>query len=144
MTDTQAAPITNLDEVRQLKALIDDVATGLKNQLDLLKIRGMSLPPGTMQNISNIQSQIGRLEANLVDGDRKLNQLRALAVTSAMINSSLDLYTVLLGSMDEIIKLTNAERGYILLKNHTTGDLEFRVARDTEHSGAPSPNGDYA
>lgn len=145
MTNTQeATPISNLDEVRQLRALIDEVATALKNQQDLLKIRGMSLPPGTMQSISNIQSQLSKLESSLMDDERELRQLRALVQTSAMVNSSLDLDTVLSGAMDEVINLTGAERGYILLKNPATDELEFRVARDTDHNGRPSPNGSYS
>jgi adenylate cyclase len=130
MADIETAkPIALLDEVRQLKALVTDVATGLKNQQELLKIRGMSLPPGTLQAIDAIQAQLAHLEASLVDDERELSQLRALVATSAMINSSLDIDGVLSAAMDEVINLTGAERGYILLKNSVTEELEFRITR---------------
>ena len=44
-----------------------------------------------------------------------------LTETSAMINSSLDADAILAQAMDEIINLTGAERGYILLRNKPTG-----------------------
>ncbi len=46
-----------------------------------------------------------------------------------MINSSLDTDEILNRVIDTVIQLTGAERGYIVLKNRETGELEFRVAR---------------
>src|SRR5690606_35142255 len=59
-------------------------------------------------------------------------QLRGLTETSALINSSLDADAILAQAMDEIINLTGAERGYILLTNKETGELEFRICREPE------------
>lgn len=126
-------PPAALDEIRQLKSQVAEIALSLKNQQDLLKIRGMSLPPGTLQSVSSIQTHLAKIETSLTDEQTELGQLRALVATSAMINSSLDLDTILNGAMDEIINLTGAERGFILLKNPVTDEMEFRVARDPEH-----------
>ncbi|MEL7235409.1 MAG: GAF domain-containing protein, partial [Chloroflexota bacterium] len=56
-------------------------------------------------------------------------QLRALADTTALIASTLDVDEVLNQVMDTVVRLTGAERGYIVLKNKETGEMEFRVAR---------------
>jgi hypothetical protein len=60
----------------------------------------------------------------------ELAQLRALAQTMKLVNSSLDLDYVLNEVMDTVIALTGAERGYLMLRSEQTGEMQFRVARD--------------
>jgi len=131
-----AGGYASIEEVRQLKTLVDDVVTGLRSQQELLRIRGMSLPPGTIQNAQRLLTQIEALEATLTEDERELAQLRTIGATSAMLNSSLDLDAVLSGAMDEVINLTEAERGFLLLINPVTGELEFRLVRNAEHESA--------
>jgi GAF domain-containing protein len=59
----------------------------------------------------------------------ELEQLRALAQVTALVNSSLDLDMVLNHLMDSVIQLTGAERGYILLTNSATSEIEYRASR---------------
>ncbi|MBZ0288566.1 MAG: GAF domain-containing protein, partial [Anaerolineae bacterium] len=62
-------------------------------------------------------------------------QLRAVTGTSEQINTSLDLDEELADAMDNVIALTGAERGYIVLTNPNPfgeEELEFRIARDPE------------
>jgi PAS domain S-box-containing protein len=63
-----------------------------------------------------------------------VQQLRELARTTEVINSSLDLDLVLNDVIDTVIQLTKAERGYIVLKDPETGILEFRVARNVQQN----------
>ena len=70
-----------------------------------------------------------------------MRSLRALADTTALINSSQNSDEVLNQVMDTVIALTGAERGYIVLKNNDTGELEFRVARGMEQSTLDSSQG---
>jgi adenylate cyclase len=49
-----------------------------------------------------------------------------------LINSTLDLDLVLNDVIDTVILLTGAERGYIVLRDPATGELEFRVARNAQ------------
>jgi serine phosphatase RsbU (regulator of sigma subunit) len=55
------------------------------------------------------------------------------------LNSSLELNTVLENIMDRVIEVTKAERGFLMLHNDITGDLEFRVARGMHRSDLESP-----
>lgn len=139
MASTATYP--SLEEVRQLKAMVDDVGVALRAQQDLLRVRGMGLPPGTLQNVQRLQEQVDMLEASLSDHERELAQLRAIVATSAMMNSALDLDVVLSGAMDEVINLTGAERGFLLLKDPQTGALEFRLMRNVETDRSVSENG---
>ena len=77
------------------------------------------------------------LAGQLMSRQIELRQLRALAETTALINSSLDTDSVLNQVMDTVIQLTGAERGYIMLTNKASGALEFRIARgiDREQLG---------
>jgi adenylate cyclase len=70
------------------------------------------------------------LADQLTSDATELEQLRALAETTALINSSLDVSQVLNGVMDTVIALTRAERGYIVLRDEKTGQMEFRIARN--------------
>jgi adenylate cyclase len=58
--------------------------------------------------------------------------LRALAEIGQLVNSSLDLEEVLQNVMDTIIRLTGAERGFLMLREEESGDLTIHVARNWE------------
>lgn len=55
------------------------------------------------------------------------------------LNSSLELDTVLENIMDRVIEVTGAERGFLMLRNEISGELEFRVARGLDRSDLSSP-----
>jgi PAS domain S-box-containing protein len=123
-----------VSEIQQLRASVKEIAAALENQADILRVRGMNMPPGATQQINTIDSELSLLEKSIASDDTELAQLRTLAATSAMINSSLDLDEVLSRAMDEVLALTGAERGYIVLLNPENGELDFRVARDQENA----------
>jgi sigma-B regulation protein RsbU (phosphoserine phosphatase) len=56
------------------------------------------------------------------------SELAALLHVTQLVNSSLDLDQVLNQVMEQIIRLTRAERSFLMLKNDA-GELEFRMAR---------------
>jgi len=130
MIDSSAQKTVVLTEIQRLRTLVTEVSAALHSQQEILRTRGMNLPPGALKNLDHIDSDLKDLEKNLGEEETELAQLRALAATSAMINSSLDLDEVLNNAMGEVIKLAGAERGYIVLRNLETGQVEFRVARD--------------
>ncbi|MDX1994338.1 MAG: GAF domain-containing protein [bacterium] len=143
MADANEPQSTPIGELRRLKTLVEEIAASLRSQRELLKMRGMSLPPLVMQTLSAIESDISKLEASMVNDQTELSQLRSLADTSALTNSSLDPEEVLNRAMDTVITLTGAERGYIILKDHETGDLNILVGRESEllpkHGGENGP-----
>jgi GAF domain-containing protein len=53
-----------------------------------------------------------------------------LVRTLSLINSSLELGKVLEEVMDTVVRLTGAERGYLMLLDRNTGELEVRTARN--------------
>jgi adenylate cyclase len=141
--NTQAAA---LRELQSAKTIVAEVLASLEAQKAILKQRGMSLPPMVTSTLGDIQRDLTNLENHLVEEQAELGQLRALADMSARITTTLDVNTVLEEAMDIVIALTRAERGYIILVNSETGQLDYRVAREDSLSpmsryGGDSPAG---
>jgi len=121
-------------QLKDLKKRTEDVTQLLKQQHQLLRQRGMSLPTGAIDNLMSLETKLTKLSQGLVESQIQLQQLRKLASTSALINSAQETDEVLNEVMETVIGLTNAERGYIVLKNRDTGELEFRTARGLKAS----------
>lgn len=112
-----------LKELKQHHMLLKQILTTL----------GTQLPPSALQELRSTEAELERVISQLTQEQVELAQLRALANTWSQINSSLELDTVLTQAMDQVIALTGAERGYILLKKPDSDELEFRVACSIEN-----------
>jgi len=142
MTQADNGKINPIAELRQLENIIDQTTESLSTQKELLKRRGMTLPPMVLDVLSGLRKDVAKLESGLVDEQTELSQLRALADMSAKITTSLDIDTVLGETMDIVIALTQAERGYIILKNMDTEELEFRVSNESGVFGTAATTGE--
>jgi adenylate cyclase len=78
------------------------------------------------------ENALNRLRTDISAMEKEHDQLRALSEVGAVINSTLDLPEVLNRVMDQIIEITGAERGYLVLRDADTGKLEFSVARNLD------------
>ncbi len=120
------------EEIRELSRLVSDLTGVLRVQREKLKRQGLSLPPGTLSGLKQVHVELENLANRAAQMQSDLERLEALAETTSLINSSLDLEEVLNGVMDTVIQLTGAERGYIVLRNPDTGQLEFKIARNMD------------
>ncbi len=120
------------EEVQRLSRILHETQGVLRAQREVLRQRGMSLPSGVLTALEDAQIGLQRLANNLKEEEAELRQLRALTDTTAMINSTLDLDEVLNRAMDTVIRLTGAERGYLMLRDEKTGEMEYRVARNLD------------
>ncbi len=94
---------------------------------------GLSAQSGQpLPNLPAIREALNGLEQDLVALNAERNQLVALSEVARAVNSSLDLSEVLNRVMDEIIRLTGAERAFLMLVDPATGTLEFRAARNMD------------
>ena len=117
------------NQVRQLVKRVGELRQLLKTQQEILNQRGMGLPPNALQTLQSLNERLETLSRETLMSNIELRHLRALADTTALINSSLDTGDVLNRVMDTLIHLTGAERGFIILRNPDGGDLEFVVTR---------------
>lgn len=124
---------TDHNELQRLLQQLGDLEGMLRAQHDILRRRDIALPTNTLEQVYYVRSDLEALVAQVYEHNIELDQLRAIANTTRLINSSLDPNEVLLQVLDNAIALTGAERGYIVLRSSVTGELEFRLARDRYH-----------
>src|SRR5687767_8358650 len=117
------------EQIRQLTQHINDMVELLRSQQEVLRQYGMNLPSGSLDSLRKMRMRLDNLGMQLTGAQSELRQLRGLAETTALINSSLDTGDVLNQVIDKVVQLTGAERGYIVLKNEATDELDFTVAR---------------
>jgi len=137
-TENGDEQLSVIRELQKLNDLVQQVTDSLKSQKEILKRRGMNLPPMVLTTLGAVNGDLKNVENNLIDEQTELGQLRVLADMSAKVNTTLDVNGVLEETMDVVITLTRAERGYIVLKDAETGDVEFRISRD-DSVGAMRP-----
>jgi adenylate cyclase len=133
LTTSQSAQ----EMLRQLKQNIARLTDLLQAQQSTLRPYAVGLPADALNTAERMSSTAERLTLELLNRQIELRQLRALAQTTALINSTLDTDSVLTQVMDTVIQLTGAERGYIMLRDQPGGVMEFRIARgiDQEQLG---------
>ena len=105
---------------------ISKLAGQIRNSLQTVRA---SLPSDTLEKLSNLESLLFQAskQVNAVEEERR--KLLALANTTQAVNSSLELDEVLQLVMDTIIRLTEAERGFLMLRD-AEGKMVTRVARN--------------
>ncbi len=91
-----------------------------------------------------LQNILTQLEQELTTQMSERDELAALYNVSHAISSSLDLSEVLNDVMDQIIRLTGAERSFLMLVDPDTGELEFRAARNMDSETIASSSFDIS
>ena len=84
------------------------------------------------QHAAALQDMLGNLERELEAQASERGELDALYEICQVIGSSLDLTKVLNQVMDQIIRLTGAERSFLMIVDPDTGELEFQAARNMD------------
>src|SRR2546423_5970154 len=82
-------------QIGEMGRLAGDVKSLLGSQKDVLSRAGLNFPPGVMDSLAGLRDTLERLSPQLASLEAENAQLRALADTSSVINSSLDLNSVL-------------------------------------------------
>jgi PAS domain S-box-containing protein len=122
-----------LQDTAVLSRTFDNLAKRLRTQREQLRKLGMDVPPGSLKHLEQVHLDLEEIGPKIDAQNNELERLRALADSTSVMNSSLDLEVVLTSVMDTVLEMTEAERGYIMLRNEKTGGLEPRVARGMEH-----------
>ena len=131
-TGTNAA-----QEQALLDALLQQVNAAhqlLRTQRDTLRKRGMNISIEPLDRLRILRDSMNTLMRLRLENRQELRALRALADTTAVINSPQSPNDVLNQVMDTVIALTGAERGYVVMRNLETGAFEYRVARGMDQS----------
>jgi len=156
MSDTPRSKIGETRErLEALKRDLMDFAEALERQYSALRRLQANWPAGAQQDqalrevqactataaamvqqmgqrMPQIESLFKSAQAELAAEEKEHGQLTALYEVSQVVNSTLDLSEVLNIVMDTIISLTGAERGFLMLLDEETGELDFKVARNMD------------
>ncbi|HEY5730423.1 MAG TPA: adenylate/guanylate cyclase domain-containing protein [Anaerolineales bacterium] len=90
-----------------------------------------SRAPEAVEGFKELENSLSRISEILVPFEQRFSHLQALAGIGQVVNSTLELDEVLKIVMDTIVRLTEAERGFLMLRNEQ-GEMETRVARNWE------------
>jgi adenylate cyclase len=96
----------------------------------LLTIRSQ-LQPNTLEELSQIESRLHKTSQEVATSLEKYKNLAALADIGQLVNSTIELDEVLRIVMDTIVRLTGAERGFLMLRDEK-GEMTIRIARNWE------------
>lgn len=83
------------------------------------------------EGLSQLAGSLSRISKQIAQREEERTNLLALADIGQVINSSLDPNEVLRIVMDTIVRLTGAERGFLMLREED-GELTIRLARNWE------------
>ena len=101
---------------------------------------GAAVPTDISRGLRQISGTLEALKKNVRETEHERQNLQALAEIGQIVNSSLELTTVLHEVIDTIIRITGAERAFLMLRNES-GELEFKIARNWEQESIDQ--GDY-
>lgn len=96
-----------------------------------LRQADLDLPEGVVEGLRQLSGTLRIIQQTIEEHEADRRNLLALAEIGQVVNSSLDLKTVLNEVMDTIIRLTGAERAFLMLRDEQ-GEMETLAARNWE------------
>lgn len=96
----------------------------------LQRSRSAVIPPLIYEGVSKLMVTLPQFHKQVITLEEERKSFRALSQIGQIVNSSLDTDVVLQTVMDTIIRLTGAERGFLMLREDK--ELVVRIARNWE------------
>ncbi len=124
MNSEQTRPRSVHDQLLTLSAQ----AGKIRAELEAGKLK---LPKNTIEDLANLQVTMAQVGEKIEAFQREHSNMLALADVGQVINSSLELDEVLRIVMDNIVRLTKAERGFLMLRD-SNGEMTIRMGRNWE------------
>ena len=121
MTTTKTKPIAINDQV----VGVAQQALKLRSSLDATQHAPI------IEGIKNLENSLSLISETLIPFEQRYSHLRALAGIGEVVNSTLEVDEVLQTVMDTIVRLTEAERGFLMLRDER-GEMAIRIARNWE------------
>ncbi|MBI1794770.1 MAG: GAF domain-containing protein [Chloroflexi bacterium] len=131
MSSDKTRPTTIHDQILALGLQ----AARLRDALQKKKAR--DLPPNTVEDLTNLTNTLNNVGLQIESFEAEHSKLMALADIGQVVNSSLELDEVLRIVMDNIVLLTRAERGFLMLRDES-GQMSTHMARNWEQESIKS------
>ena len=117
-------------QISRLNQLADQIQEELQKS-------GIVVPLRAKQCLVQLTGSLTRIGRQIARNEDELKNMRALGDIGKVVNSSLELNEVLRIVMDTIVRLTGAERGFLMLRDDN-GNLTTRMARNWEQESIDS------
>ncbi len=104
---------------------ITQQAAALRGSLDAQR------SPEAIEGLKNLENSLTRVSEVVIPFEQRYSHLQALGGIGQVINSTLEVDEVLQIVMDTIVRLTEAERGFLMLRDEQ-GEMVTRIARNWE------------
>lgn len=114
------------------------LSTQAETVRNALKGEKAGLSKESLENLNNIKTVLGQLSKKMEVFETEHSNLLELAGIGQVVNSTLELDSVLQIVMDTIVRLTRAERGFLMLRDEQN-TLTTRIARNWEQESI-NPN----
>jgi adenylate cyclase len=134
------AQLTLGEQLGRLSQLAEELRLQIDSLQPSLGRARLSLPEGTIEGLRHLSGTLRVLQKSVQEAELELRNLQALADVGRVVNSSLNLTTVLNEVIDTIIRLTGAERAFLMLRN-AQEEMDIVVARNWERESLAS--GEY-
>ncbi|HJS19295.1 MAG TPA: adenylate/guanylate cyclase domain-containing protein [Anaerolineales bacterium] len=121
MTTSNSGPVSINDQV----ILLTQQTARLRNSLDGRQSADV------INGLKSLENSLSYLSENLIPFEQRYSHLQALAGIGQVVNSTLEVDEVLQIVMDTIVRLTGAERGFLMLRDEH-GEMSNRIARNWE------------
>ena len=141
MSDQPDGSANLLEDLRQLEDLIEQIDAALSAQREQLRGHRLAMPSSVLTSFRQLQAEFQLLKIEALAEQTELRQLRALGEMAVRMTNSLDADIVLAETMELVILLTQAERGYIILARQDSDEYDFRVSSESGLLGLSNPDG---
>ncbi len=108
-----------------------------RQTLEFAQRNRANLPAELTTNLTQVYNSLTKIGQLVKREIEKQANLVALTEVSQVVNSSLDINEVLRIVMDTIVRLTRAERGFLMLRDEK-GEFSIRIARNWEQESIDS------
>jgi len=109
----------------------DQIVTLTQQTTKLRKSLDEKRSPETLEGLKTLEDSLSHVSEILIPFEQQFSHLQALAGIGQVINSTLEVDEVLQIVMDTIVRLTEAERGFLMLRDER-GEMVIRTARNWE------------
>ncbi|HXD08544.1 MAG TPA: GAF domain-containing protein, partial [Anaerolineales bacterium] len=109
----------------------DQVVAITQQSAKFRKAAEANLSPDAVEGFKNLENSLARISEVLIPFEQQYSHLQALAGIGQVVNSTLEVDEVLQIVMDTIVRLTEAERGFLMLRDER-GEMVIRIARNWE------------
>lgn len=134
---------TSEQHLLRLSRLAEELRAQLAAYRAGLGPQAAAFPVGAVEALRQMSGTLLAVRQSVEEAEQQRRNLLALAEIGQMVNSSLDPDTVLNEVMDTIIRLTGAQRVFLMLRNEQ-GGLDIRTARNWERESLDAAEWEFS